>query len=401
MQGAKKKLDGTKVLWNPQISNKKTAADSNVIFFRALAENTPEIHYYFHSRFSHSMGLDNVTVISRKNSVHQENPWEQRVNWNHQAMHELFKRTEPDVIFENNPTLVHNWYMLFDTFGIMPVPIISYNNWIDSKQYPKTPSCNSSIALRQVEGARLSDIALVNSFEAASQLRKSASDYNVDLNNVDILTPAVEKPRNYHNLHKNDVNYFRILYNHRVGTPSFYVDAYRNFCDAINLIHDTYPEDMRNVVITFTDPNNKIPDPSSIPIFNTYREILRCDRKQYESLLFQSHLCVAAFNRYNGGTWSMSIADAILARCPVITSSGSGYAEMFPNDYKFKVDPANVNKLADMIHDLIKNAPDRALANDTAYQYYIKNFSTSKIVEKYKGYILEVLIRRKNASLHI
>lgn len=61
-----------------------------------------------------------------------------RYHWDADKMGEVIKEFKPDMVWENNPTLVNNWKtLLLEEKMIDKVKVLTYNHWIDTPEMPK------------------------------------------------------------------------------------------------------------------------------------------------------------------------------------------------------------------------------------------------------------------------
>lgn len=234
-----------------------------------------------------------------------------------------------DVVWINDPSLVMNWKVVFNELGIRP-KIVSYNHWIDNEQFPKTNGY-FNYTLRQIEGVIHSDLHLLNSKYASEMLISSFNQYNM------------EHSYPYHKVHDIpnilDVKFytdnklswspvtgrFKIIYNHRISSMSYYKEAFDDFIEVCDSLADAGY--VFNVVLT--NPSGK-----NLRIDRTYVEVKTgLSYIDYLREICSAHIVASSFRPGNGGMWSSSIMEGLALGVPTLVPKHSGYVEMAPHDY--------------------------------------------------------------------
>lgn len=390
-----------KVLYNLQLSaiDKKTGEfvldkDSNFFFCINLIR---ALNSYGSQKYKHSILVPdkflripkerNVKYISSKNYITKI--FSSRFNWNTGEMNKILLQQTPDIIFENNPTLVNNWkVLLLENDLIDRVKVITYNHWIDSNEFPKIDRrCPYSI--RQVEGLYLSDFAFCNSRFAMSQW-KNTSEAEISFsnnlpykNNLKIFPPIlIENDYKKERMRNNDV--VRIIYNHRISSMEYYKSGYLQFLQVLEAI--TFKKE---VEVIFTDASSKLKSRNDIKLKDkkNLKIILKnkMGKKEYIQELIDTDICVATFLAGNGGAWSISLAEGILTNNAVIVPSHSGYKEMIPDNFAWKF--TNIFELKEKLKTLVDNRDLRIENNEKAKNFYLKNFNEKILVDKFESFV--------------
>jgi hypothetical protein len=264
-----------------------------------------------------------------------------RYHWNSNVARTILNKVKPDIIWENNPTLVNNWKTLLLEEGLIDkVKIVSYNHWPHNTEYPKIDR-RCSYLYRQVEAIHLSDITLCNTDFVKQQLIDSINELeNINLeitgcSYIQSIAPIIdcEKIEKYNCKKREDI--IKIIYPHRLSSISYYKDAFDNFIYALNKLKERKLN--KKVEVILTDASGKIKDRKDIKFKDSknIKLILKnnMNREQYYKELNDSHICVASFRQGNGGGFSMSLLEAIFANNACLIPSHSGYRYMAPDKF--------------------------------------------------------------------
>jgi len=380
--------------------------DSNVNFATKLIKYIKE---YFPDKYTFSMIVpyrnNDLELFKYAESIivpeyYTNKVFSSRYNWNVDDINEKLKDTlhKCDIIWTNNPTLVNNWKTLLNELKLDKVKIISYNHWIDSDLYPKI-SHKIPYFIRQCEGSLLADLQLCNSKEGVKQITNVTKKF-FKLNElkkigielcIDFLPPIIDilEIISYYQ-DKNVEKEIKILYNHRLSSLGYYNDALNRFLHVLSRLYQN--SSIKNISVVFTDPSNKI-NVNNIDIFLKncidaapyHYSVKNLDRKEYLKELWDSDICVSTFYD-NGGCWSMSLAEAMIANNAIVIFDCNAYKEMVPKDFKYKV--KNEEEFFIKLMEIIVNVDKRNYNNLVSKKYYVNNYYPKIIIDKF-DYLVE------------
>ncbi len=298
--------------------------------------------------------LSKHTIHSIPPTSSIKNVFDSRSSWDNNIMRMHVDNINPDIIWENDPCKVWNWKMLLEQMQLK-IPIVCYNHWIDSKEYPKTK--NNIYMARQIEGHRLADLSLCNSCHAAMQIRKMAN------RKAEVMRPLYDKDE-YFISKKQPI----VVYNHRLSPNKYYDDALASFLEALKYTKSKFK-------VVFTDASGKRP---KIEVPNGIEYVVRnFSRKDYLQLLSEAKVVVGSFKYGNGGGWSMSLVDGLMSGCIVIIPDHSGYAEIMPENYPYFTTHSYKGYNSDAIN--LAEDIDMAMVETKSYRYeFMSHFDAEK-----------------------
>ena len=410
-----------KILYNLQLStvNKEgkmlIQKDSN---FWLWKNTTTAFHNYFYKEYEHHVIIpDNflaehlpINLFAARDVhyhmsrfTHTNSAYSGRYHWNVNEMKALIRSIKPDIIWENNPTLVNNWKtLLMEEKLIDEIPVITYNHWVDSLNYPKLDRrCPYSI--RQAEGFLLADLTLCNSnfikYQIHEQVKETFKDtfithykqkHKIE-SYIHVFPPMIDEFEFHKKPSKQD-NIIRIMYNHRLSSLGYYKDSYTMFLQALNALKK---EKLNNEVeVIITDVSGKIKNRSDIKFKDSknIKIVLKgnMDRITYLDEMHKCDICVGLFPHNNGGGWSISLAEGILTKCAIIIPNHSGYFQMTPEDFSGKVYP-HLNEVVEKLKILINNDKARIENANEAYNFYMKNYSSKKLITDLHKRLVKVM----------
>lgn len=391
-----------KILWNLQLS----AIDKNTKTFLiekdstfSICENVIKAFYNKHYDFSHVILLpsNSYQVSPLPNSIFETSSnyitsvFSSRYQWDINCFSKILLKHHPDIIWENNPSLVNNWKtLLYELNMLDKCKIITYNSWIDSDKFPKIDR-RCPYAIRQFEGAMLSDLCLCNSNEAKQQIIKhTAADFfspqtiEKYQSKIQICAPFVEEKDILKHETTKPKDHVAIVYNHRLSSLPYYADGYNIFCKLINNISNRVFK--LPIKIYFTDVSGKLTTVTDIPIEKSKNiEIIlakNLTKEDYYKLLWQTHICAALFKEENGGAWSISLADGILTKNAILVPNHSGYKEMVDPNFKWLINTFDIESLSNTLYNLIENEELRHINSTQAFTYFLNNFSSDVLSSK-------------------
>lgn len=313
-----------------------------------------------------------------------------RYHWDADEMAKIIEQIRPNVIWENNPTLVNNWKTLLLELGfINSIKVVTYNHWVDSNKYPKIDR-RCLYTIRQAEGLLLSDLYMVNSNFVKNQVLEAFGEtFQIYAKSIEdkifVFPPLLDEYQIvgigaiHPKMMKRDT--VRIIYNHRLSSLPYYNDAYQLFLSGLKEFDRMMKEYNWGVkiIVTFTDASGKLKTRRDIKFKNTDRIkiVLKggMDKIDYLKELVKSDVCVATFKEDNGGGWSISLAEAILADCRIVAPRHSGYAEMLPEKFDGLIDQLTPNGIGVAIYNAIK-----APYSDLVKKHYMNNFNAAKLI---------------------
>ena len=326
--------------------------------------------------------IDNVAYSKVK---YCKDVFNSRYFWDVEEMKQEILIRKPDIIWENNPTLVNNWKTLLLEMGLIDkIKVANYNHWIDSNQYPKIDR-RCAYQYRQVEAIMLSDLTLCNSDFAKEQLERSACYLLSESANdkcfdcIQPIPPMVDEVAIKEQQCEKNKKAIQIIYPHRLSSMNYYKDAFNKFIGILNHLKKVIKKD---VVVVLTDASGKIKSRKEIPFEdNKYIKLVlkkNLNREKYYKELNKSHICVATFKEGNGGNWSMGLAEAIVAECAVVSVRHSGYKEMIPMQYT----AADDNMIGPMLIRLIKDAVELKRNSWLCNEFYQKRYGHRVVAKK-------------------
>jgi glycosyltransferase involved in cell wall biosynthesis len=337
--------------------------------------------------------FDNNVNVIYDNDFYSKSVFSSRYDWNSDRYKSLINDFVKDVniIWENNPSLVMNWKTLLLEENLLDkVKVITYNHWIDTKEYPKINK-RCAYAIRQFEGVLYSDLAMANSGESIKQISDQAYDYFHDelLYDVVKIPPFIYEDEKLIYGRLEDDDKIRIIYNHRLSSLPYYKDGFDTFVQTINNISDKVD---KKIQVIFTDASNKLSSKNEIDIKekDNLEVILLKDlsKQRYYDILRIGDICVACFSK-NGGCWSISLMEGILTGNAVLLPNHSGYREMVP--MKFVGLCNNDNDYTTKLLDLINNKELRNENSKIAIRYYLKKYSAQRVCETLHNELQKVI----------
>jgi len=398
-----------KILYNLQLSSVGKHGkilldkDSNLI----LWQNTViAFNRYLKNEYEHHVIIPDSTLSEGfhgymlKNThyhvsglTHTNSAYSGRYHWHANEMRNILRKVRPDVIWENNPSLVNNWKtILMEEKLIDKIPVITYNHWVDSIHYPKLDR-RCPYSMRQAEGFLLADLILCNSHfikeQIQEQVKETFKETFIQLykkkplgSYIHPFPPIMDEyefqSKNY-NIEKRDV--VRIIYNHRLSSLGYYKDSFKMFLAVLNQLKTRSLKKPVEVVIT--DVSGKIKERKDIDFEDGsgVRIILKgnMDRKTYLKEMFNSDICVGLFPHGNGGGWSISLAEGIMTGCAVLIPEHSGYAEMAPEYSSVKVYP-KMRQVKEKLMKLINDKQERNKNSRIAFEFYDSNYNSKKLI---------------------
>jgi len=341
--------------------------------------------------------LSNITPIYNAD-IYTKKVFSSRYNWPAETLAKYVDHIKPDIIWENNPTLINNWKTLLLELGMInSVKIVGYNHWIDSEKFPKIDR-RVPYSIRQAEGVLLSDLFLCNSNEARNQIIEAICEiykpdfiekYNADINTLPpyIDDEFIDVMYNVNIGRKPGNNTIRIAYNHRLSSLPYYKEPYERFIKALNYISEKVQD--TKIIVYFTDVSGKIKERSEIEFQDTENITISLvkglSKESYLQLLVFCDICVGAFLEKYGGAWSISLADGILTKCATIVPNHTGYKEMVDAYYPLLIN--DDQNLGEVLLDIINNPDIRLQSIDLAYNFYKAKYSMKALAEKLHKYL--------------
>ena len=327
-----------------------------------------------------------------------------RFNWDAKRMTDLVLEYKPDIIWENQPSLVNNWRAILTWHKLVnEIKIITYNHWIDVDRYSKVER-ESLYGIRQSEAAMLSDLYLCNSLEARNQIWEMIEE-NLSIKrytpivNVYSLAPFIDDEHTYEILRSariNETNKIKIVYNHRLSEFPYYKDGFNLFMKVIEELKKDNDLNGFSIRIIFTDASEKLQSREELPVKDSpnIRLELRkgMNKAAYYNFLVSCDIGVGTFTP-NGGCWSISLAETILMKIATIVPNHSGYKEMVPSNYPLLVIPT-VEDVTGNLKKLILNQSFRENCIIEAYNYYVEHYSSEKLTKYLRSLILEKVLLR-------
>lgn len=383
--------------------------DSNFSVFYNIAKSMAK--YYPKYKFFVPIPLNNTgeeilkgmqNVVHFKSDCFTKRVFSSRYHWNSDTMAELVHRAKPELIWENNPTLVNNWKtLLIEEKLIDTVKILTYNHWIDSPWFSKIDA-RAPYYVRQCEGAYYADKILCNSEDAVDQILECVNSilpWAVDRieANIDTLAPYIDDETITTMEGTKETGVVNIIYNHRLSSLPYYDKPYKLFLDSIICLNEKTsnfnPPFKMN--IHFTDASGKLSSRNDIPIADTENMKIKLhenlDKITYWKLLKKMDVCVGSFFDNYGGAWSISLAEGILAGCNTIVPNHSGYKEMVPENYSFLLKTqAAPEDLASMIL-MASVLPLETSARD----FYLKNYSMKVLSTKLDNILTSMFTKQE------
>ncbi len=424
MGNIRRVCDMKKILYHLQLSNVDVnkqfnmSKDSNFSFFCNLSAALEEYFpgkYQFHLLVPSEMFVskEDIRILSKMGnktlilhrSDYSRNVFSSRYHWDDYEMNYKIKLIEPDIIWENNPTLVNNWKTLLLEMNLIDkIKVVTYNHWIDTEEYPKIDR-RAPYTIRQAEGYLLSDLYLCNSKEACQQVEDGVimwfSNWKTPYTFTKLhnIPPIIsEKEIADSKIYEKDEqivddDVVRIVYNHRLSSLPYYKSAYDFFMKNFSsMLRDKrFKTKLKNVKceIIFTDVSSKtcldkLQKDLKIPkeFKNiTIRHESGLSRNSYLKLLRSTDICVGTFVEKFGGCWSMSLAEGILTENAVLIPQHSGYLEMVYSEHYLGMF-SNAEDFKSKLYALMVSQKYRSLFASQAYKHYMSKNSAKKVVTK-------------------
>ena len=284
---------------------------------------------------------------------------------------------KPDIIFECDPCKVLNW-----KYTCPGVPVVCYNSWIETPIYPKTK--NYSLMWRQAEGSNFAEATLCNSLEAKRQIMH-ASQYSgtfLPEKSVHTVPPLVDE-RPWDHIRKFEGwpgETVKLMYNHRISEFKYYKDAWEAAIRMTNECATEHPD--ITFVLYVSNPSGKRLNPMQIDKPRNVRIVGQgdsLDRDAYTNRLHMMDIVLTTFQNDNGGCWSMSMAEAMLAGCGIIAPDHGGYKETVgPNFPHYH------------LTDLVNNRFSLMESNRIAREHYMRYYSSFETVRKLHDVLTKV-----------
>lgn len=321
-----------RILWIPQISSLSSDGivllnkDSNINFLRSLigTKFTRTNNIYVAFEFSQ----DNCTVLDSEfeenfyaifnNTRTFTNAMLERFSFDANFFQRVSKMADFDVVFVNEPAKVIPLKKIFPNSVIA-----TYNHWLAFKNMPE-------IELRQFEGMKAADICFVNSDYAKNEIISYYHKrYNCKIGNIIKAQPGYDERELFKSKDKNASAEFAFVYNHRLSSDSYYLNAYQTLlriCDSLEC--STKIEDMPTIY--FTNPSGK-----DFKLDKPYfKSISLGSSEEYYNFL-RSDKILGHLNTFftSCGMWSMSTVDCAITGNICLLPKSFGYAEIFNNNY--------------------------------------------------------------------
>jgi hypothetical protein len=339
-----------KILWNLQLSSvsKSTGrlqvlSDSNWSFNLNCIKALPD--YEHHVIIPCLSDIESYTAViaeldKRQIYFHELKKrnrfgvFTSRYEWNNDKIEDILMSVRPDLIWENNPSLVMNWKtLLLELSMIDKVPVITYNHWIDNNMFPKIDA-RCTYQFRQHEGYYASDLVGVNSYYAQNVIYDGFkftpwNDNHVsiylDLSNKFFVLPPIIDDKLIEQLKPKEALFGKktIVFNHRLSSLPYY----RKNWEACLAVWD-HAIEKHDFQVIVTDNSGKGLSEKDNRSYIVHKPNMPYD--EYIRTLWKSDIHMTLFDFGNGGTWSMSLAEAILTNNICIAYRHSGYEEMIP-----------------------------------------------------------------------
>ncbi len=382
------------ILWNPQLSciSKDTHEfllenDSNFNFFTNIVNGCNKYlpnKYKFLILIPHGSKYVHAENVSFIMTNFNKRVFSSRYDWDSEKYSNMIIEFQPDIIFENNPTLVNNWKtLLLEEKLIDKIKVVAYNHWIDTYEYSKIDA-RCPYFIRQLEGLLLSDAYLCNSKFAILQIKEQfIKTFPLMLRNKDescfdklfAVQPIINEENLFNSGYNRDI---KILYNHRISTMRYYDDAFKKF---LNILIELEQFLENKIEVIFTDVSGKLSSRNDIPLKDTkhIKIILKnnLSREEYNKVLKECNMSVSTFSN-NGGCWSMSIAESILSNYIVILPNHSGYKEMVPDNYSGLCE--DIQSYVKKICYYVNHPYDCTIEN--VKNFYLSNYSSEIVINK-------------------
>jgi glycosyltransferase involved in cell wall biosynthesis len=383
-----------KILYNLQLSAIKDGKflldkDSN---FRVINNTIKAFNKYCEGQYEHYVLIPhNLTGdIATCNDIkyiycdnYTTKVFSSRYNWHVEEMNKLLLEIQPDIIWENNPTLVNNWKtLLLENKLIDKIKVISYIHWIDSENYPKIDR-RTPYLIRQFEGHILSDMVLCNSNEAISQIKEQFKEMHYrQYNDAKIFKfPPLINEDEFKNIVSKSDDVIKIIYNHRLSNMSYYDEPFKLFLKILNRMKQIKTGKRINIILTDASGKIKYREDIDFKDSNNIKLILKnnMDRIDYLNELKSCHICIGLFQKEFGGCWSISLAESIMSGCAVVMPNYSGYGEMIPKNCAGIIDN-NINRTIDLLEQLTNFKDLRNFNSKEKIKFYKKNYNSKKLI---------------------
>lgn len=362
------------ILWIPQISSLSANGkvlldkDSNMAFLRNLIgtdfvnNNEVFIAFEFSSDNCSALGEEfkkNFFIIYNRDRDFT-NALLERYSFDANYFQRLSKLHNFDVVFVNEPTKVLPLKKIFPNSVIA-----TYNHWLAFRNMPE-------IELRQFEGMKAADICFVNSDYAKEQIISYYdSRYNCRIDNIVKAQPTYDEGC-FTGVNKgNDDLEFAFIYNHRLSSDGYYLNAYKTLVDICNNLEQFHGvENMP--IIYFTNPSGK-----DFKMEKPYFKSISLSTEGYYNFL-KSNKIMGHLNTFfdSYGMWSMSTVDCAITGNICLLPKKFGYAEIFDNDYYgYCKTPSEME--AKLSKSITANSADNNLKNQN--KTYAKHYLQSTI----------------------
>lgn len=327
-----------KILWIPQVSSKSSTGqilfdkDSNMAFLKNLLgsefgkQNAITLVLEFGNfTFNEAIPLNALVEARLVKDI--------KINHNHKFTNAITERLhfdvefyqnlnlrEYDIIFVNEPTKATNIRILLG--GAKTPKIVSYNHWMAMDNMKQ-------LELRQIEGMLNSDLCLLNSTYAIGRIANFCEVKNVRIPDMAKLQPSFPHTEMFH-MKQGVVR--GIVYNHRLSSDEYYMQAYRRLLWILTQIETRIGTENMPLVY-FTNPSGKdFNILADKPYFRmveldtqeAYYEFLKSDKVQLHMNTFFS----------SKGMWSMSTVEAGVCGNACLLPNSFGYSEIFQEDYQ-------------------------------------------------------------------
>ena len=248
-----------------------------------------------------------------------------------------------DVVMLNEPTKALAIKSVFKD-----AKIVSYNSWLAFYNMP-------NLIYRQCEGMLESDYVLFNSHYAINETL-SYYDYMLGAETLKHLKETKFKkfqPATPLELFKkNSACEKNFIYNHRLSTDEYYMNAFNDLLTVCNILEQKIPIN-EMPIIYFTNPSGK--DLKQFEVKPYFRFLKYLDSKENYYNFLKSNKIIGHLNTFfkSKGMWAMSTVDAGICGNFCLLPERYGYAEIFDKDYIGYCD--DVKEMANKMYSIIKD----------------------------------------------
>lgn len=339
------------------------SADSNINMYAGIVEELLErtdweFYVLIGTPFKDIDSPDEILESDRIHYIDNDYPVSSVLSRYHFDMHkmkDLISDIQPDVIWNNMPSITRNFQALIDKLNL-DTKVINCNYWIDAPNIGEGKIDDEKVeyAMRQIDGAIASDL-LPFTCESTREIFMKEINQTLNQNYEDKLRDkstiwdfgfSIKELEEY----RTDESFDKItvLFANRLSGINY--THHLEFIEAVNKLYE-YRKDFQ---VIFTNPSQKVSWDKLIKDVDPLKVISEdaLSREEYVKLLWKSDIIVNLFDkeRYGG----CANTEGIYCDCIPVMNYYGEYKTRATEDYPYFIDlPLTVDKLRKRINGAI------------------------------------------------